>query len=55
MNRHFVIKCDYPQNPTTKFRDCSPEPETIFLLRFAPDGVFEDLNAPLLLQVGAFA
>jgi hypothetical protein len=54
MNAHFVLKRDYSQDAILKFRDCTPEAKLIFLLGFTPNRIFEDLNTPLLFQVGTF-
>ena len=51
MNRGFVGQRHHPQVPAIQLRNCGPKPPSIRLLGFRMDGVFDDVDAPLPLDV----
>ena len=54
MDGSLVLKRYYAQVPIAQFRDLSPEPEPIVLLRLRADRVFQNKHAHLFGEIGAF-
>ena len=53
MDGDFVLEGYHPQHAPLQFFDPSPEPIAVLLLPFASDRVFQNPDAPLLLEIGA--
>jgi hypothetical protein len=49
----FVREGHHPQHAPLQLCNLSPEPIAVFLLRFASDGILQNPDAPLLLEIGA--
>jgi hypothetical protein len=52
--RHFILERDYPQVPAIQFGHWRPESISALLLRSRDNRIFDDLDAALFLEVGAF-
>jgi hypothetical protein len=50
---HLIRKGDHSQVTTVQLRDGSPESMTIHALRFVAEGMCDNADAPLTLQIGA--
>jgi hypothetical protein len=48
-----VLEGYHPQHAPPKLVDPSPEPIAVLLLRFTSERVFQNSDAPLLLEIGA--
>jgi hypothetical protein len=49
-----IIQRDNSQNSSLKLLDSAPKPIAVPLLRLASQWLFQNLNAPFLLQIGTF-
>lgn len=55
MDGEFICEGHNSQVSAIKFRHRGPKPVSILLLRFRLNGMFQDMDTPCLLQVGAFS
>ena len=53
MNRNLVIQRDNSQNFTLKLLDFARIPKPVPLLRFTSKRILQNLDAPLLFQIGS--
>jgi len=55
VNRNFILQRDDPQDASLEFLDCTPKTIPVLLLRFASQGILQNLYAPFLLEIGPLA
>jgi hypothetical protein len=55
MNCDLVFQRDNSQNSSLKFLNLAPKPTSVSLLQFASQRLFQNSDAPFLLQIGTLA